>query len=316
MFNFRLAGIAALACVTWIFSSATALAQQAPAPGTVPTRIVVTAEPRHGSTVPVINREDVTVMQGKDRATVTEWIPAQGDHAALELFILIDDESNTTLGNQLEDLRQFINAQPPTTKVGVAYMQNGIARVVQDLTTDHEQAAKSLRLPLGAGGANASPYFSLSDLVKKWPRSNVRRSVLMISDGIDRYYGSGDLEDPYLLAAIDDATRSGTIVSAIYTPGAGHFGHSYWQTYWGQIYLAELADRTGGEGYYIGFNGTPVSFSPYLEDLDHRLGHQYLLTFLATPPKKAGFVQVKISTEVQNVDLISAGRVWVPAAER
>jgi len=316
MFNFRFPGIAALACVTWIFSPGTAFAQQTPSPAGVPTRILVTAEPRHGSTVPVISREDVRVMQGKDRATVTEWIPAQGDNAALELFILIDDQSSTSLGNQLEDIRQFIHAQPPATKVGVAYMQNGTARVVQDLTTDHAQAAKSLRLPLGAGGANASPYFSLSDLVKKWPAGDGRRSVLMISDGIDRYYGSGDLEDPYLLAAIDDAVRSGTIVSAIYTPGVGHFGHSYWQTYWGQIYLAELADKTGGEAYYIGFNGAPVSFSPYLDDLDHRLGHQYLLTFLATPPKKAGFVQVKISTEVQNVDLVSAGRVWVPAAER
>jgi len=316
MFNFRFSGIAALACVTWIFSSGTAVAQQAPAPAGVPARIVVTAEPRHGSTVPVINREDVKVMQGKERQTVTEWIPALGDNAGLELFILIDDQSSTTLGTQLEDIRQFINTQPPTTKVGVAYMQNGIARVLQDLTTDHGQAAKSLRLPLGAGGADASPYFALSDLVKKWPASNARRSVLMISDGIDRFYGSGDTEDPYLLAAIDDAVRSGTIVSAIYMPGAGHFAHSYWQTYWGQIYLSELADKTGGEAYYIGFTGAPVSFSPYLDDLDHRLGHQYLLTFLATPPKKSGFVQVKISTEVQNVDLISAGRVWVPAAER
>jgi hypothetical protein len=316
MSKFRFLGIGALACVAWFFSSGITFAQQESASAGVPVRIVVTAEPRHGSSVPVINREDVKVMQGKERATVNEWIPAQGDNAALELFILIDDGSNTSLGSQLEDLRQFINSQAPTTKVGVAYMQNGIARVVQDLTDDHAQAAKSLRLPLGAGGANASPYLSLSDLIKRWPASNARHSVLMISDGIDRLYDSGDLQNPYLLSAIDDANRAGTVVSAIYTPGVGHFGHSYWQTYWGQIYLSEVADKTGGESYYIGFTGAPVSFSPYLDDLNHRLGHQYLLTFLAAPPKKAGFVQVKISTEVQNVDLVSAGRVWVPAAER
>lgn len=316
MKKFRFLGIEVLALAAWILAAGSALAQQPAENAGTPVRIVVTAEPRHGSSIPAVNREDVRVMEGKDRDTVTEWIPAQGDNAALEMFILIDDESNTTLGNQLEDIRQFINTQPPSAKVGVAYMQNGIARVVQDLTTDHEAAAKSLRLPLGAGGANSSPYFALTDLVKKWPASNARRSVLMVSDGIDRYYGGGDLNDPYMETAIDDAVRAGILVSAIYTPGAGHFAHSYWQNYWGQIYLSELADKTGGESYYIGFTGPPVSFSPYLDDLGHRLGHQYLLTFLAKPQKKAGFQQVRISTEVPNVDLVSARRVWVPATER
>jgi len=315
MKNFRFLAIELLALSGWIFAGGSAGAQQSAESARTPVRIAVTAEPRHGSSVPVINREDVRVMEGKERDTVTDWVPAQGDNAALELYILIDDESNTTLGTKLEDIRQFIHAQPPSSKIGVAYMQNGIARVVQDLTTDHEAAAKSLRLPLGVGGANSSPYFSLTDLVKKWPATNARRSILMISDGIDRYYGGGDLNDPYLETAIDDAARAGILVSAIYTPGAGHFAHSYWQNYWGQIYLSEVADKTGGESYYIGFTGAPVSFSPYLDDLGQRLGHQYLLTFLAKPQKKAGFQQVRITTEVPNVDLISARRVWVPATE-
>ena len=195
-------------------------------------------------------------------------------------------------------------------------MQNGIAKIEQNLTSDHAQASKALRLPMGMRGANGSPYFSLSDLIKRWPASTARREVLIVSDGIDRYYGSGDLLDPYLDAAIDDAQRAGILVSAIYSPGVGHSGHSYWETYWGQLYLAELADKTGGEAYYIGFNGPPVSFSPYLNDLEHRLGHQYFLTFLAKPPKKAGFQQVKLRTEVHGVDLVSADKIWVsPAAE-
>jgi hypothetical protein len=275
--------------------------------------MVVTAEPHHGSSVPAVNREDVMVFDEKDRDTVTEWIPAQGDHAGLELFILLDDGSSTNLGSQLEDIRKFIGAQQASTKIGIAYMQNGTGKIVQDLTTDHEQAAKALRLPLGARGANGSPYFSLSDLIKHWPASSARREVLMASDGIDLYYGSGDLMDPYLNEAIGDAQRAKVLVSAIYTPGVGHFGHDYWQTYWGQLYLAQVADRTGGESYYIGFNGPPVSFAPYLDDLALRLSHQYLLTFLAKPPKKAGFQPVKLRTEVPNVDLVSADRVWVPA---
>jgi len=288
-----------------------AAAQQAPSAGGIPVHILVTVEPKHGSNVPVITRDDVMVHQGKDRDQVTDWTPAQGDRAALELFILIDDDANTSLGSQLEDIRQFINAQPSTAKIGVAYMQNGIARVAQGPTSDHAQAAKALRLPMGAGGANASPYFSLSDLVKKWPTGAERREVLMVSDGIDRYYGDGDLEDPYLQAALDDAGKAGIVVSAIYTPGVGHYGHSYWQNYWGQIYLSQLADKTGGEAYYIGFTGAPVTFAPYLDDLARRLEHQYFLGFLAKPEKKSGWQQIRLSTEIPNVDLVSAGRVYV-----
>jgi hypothetical protein len=288
-----------------------AAAQQAPSAGGIPVHILVTVEPKHGSNVPVITRDDVMVHQGKDRDQVTDWTPAQGDRAALELFILIDDDANTSLGSQLEDIRQFIDARPSTTKIGVAYMQNGIARVAQGPTSDHAQAAKALRLPMGTGGANASPYFSLSDLVKKWPTGAERREVLMVSDGIDRYYGEGDLEDPYLQAALDDAGKAGIVVSAIYTPGVGHYGHSYWQNYWGQIYLSQLADKTGGEAYYIGFTGAPVTFAPYLDDVARRLEHQYFLGFLAKPEKKSGWQQIRLSTETPNVDLVSAGRVYV-----
>ncbi len=293
------------------FGPMSAAAQQGSEADGVPAHLVVTVEPHHGAEVPVVNQNEVMVYEGHDRDKVTEWIPAQGDHAALELFVLIDDSSGESIGTRLDDIRRFISAQPASTKIGVAYMQNGIARIEQNLTDDHVQAAKALRLPLGDPGINASPYFSLSDLVKKWPASAARRSVVMITDGIDRYYGTSDLQDPYLEQAIDDADRAGIIVSAIYNPGAGHFAHSYWQSYWGQIYLSELAEKTGGEAYYIGFSGAPVSFTPYLDDLGHRLTHQYLLTFLAKPPKKAGWQHVRLGSEVPNVDLISAGRVYV-----
>ena len=164
----------------------------------VPAHLLVTVEARHGSSVPEINRADVMVFEGRDRDQVTDWVPAQGDHAGLELFILLDDGSSTNLGNQLEPLRKFISAQPASTKIGVAYMQNGTAKVEQNPTSDHALAAKALRLPMGIGGINASPYFSLSDLIKRWPESSERREVLMASDGVDRYYGTGDPNDPYL----------------------------------------------------------------------------------------------------------------------
>lgn len=286
-------------------------AQQAPADDGIPVHMLVTAEPRHGSDVPEVKREDVMVFEGKTRDKVTEWTPAQGDRAGLELFFLLDDASSSSLGTQLDDIRKFIIAQPASTKVGVAYMQDGIGKIVQAPTTDHDQAAKTLRLPIGMAGINGSPYFAVSDLIKRWPASTDRREILMVSDGIDLYYDGHDPSDPYLEAAIDDAQRAGIVVSAIYTPGAGHFGHSYWQTYWGQLYLAQLTDSTAGETYNIGFAGPPVSFTPYLDDLGRRLTHQYFLTFLAKPPKKAGWQKIKLRSEVSSVDLVSADKVWV-----
>ena len=312
MAKVRFVAMTVIGLMVFVYGVGTVSGQE-PAGGGVPALLLVTVEPHHGSNVPVINREDVMVYEGHDRDTVTEWIPAQGDRAALELFILLDDGSSISLGSQLEGIRQFINAQPASTKIGVAYMQDGTAHVEQNLTSDHALAAKALRLPKGIGGINGSPYFSLSDLLKRWPASEARREVLMVSDGIDRYYGTGDLDDPYLTEAVDNAVRAGIVVSAIYTPGVGHFGHSYWQTYWGQIYLSQVADKTGGEAYYIGFTGSPVSFAPYLDDLGHRLMHQYWLTFRAKPQKKAGWQKVRLASEVPNVDLISAGRVYVPA---
>jgi hypothetical protein len=286
------------------------VAQQASSTG-VPAHMVVTVEPRHGSNVPVINREDVMVYQGHDRAKVTDWLPLQGEHAGLQLFILIDDAANTSLGSQLEDIRQFINAQPATAAIGVAYMRNGTADILQNLTDDHALAAKALRLPLGDPGAAGSPYFSLVDLIKRWPESQVRREILMVSDGIDRFGGSGP-SNPYVDSAIEDAQRAGIIIYSIYTPGTGHLGHSFWRMNWGQNYLSQISDETGGESYYLGF-GAPVSLAPYLDDLTHRLTRQYLLTFLAKPEKKAGFQQVKLRTEVPNAELVAADRVYVPA---
>ena len=181
--------------------------QQSTATGTA-VHMVVTVEARHGSDVPAIQKEDVMVYQGRDRVKTVDWIPLQGDRAALELFLLLDDAAGSSLGSQLEDLRKFINAQPATTRIGVGYMRDGTVQIVQNLTEDHNQAAKALRLPIGIAGVNASPYFSVSDLIKRWPEAPVRREIVMISDGIDRY-GPGGSSDPYVDEAVEQAQQGG-----------------------------------------------------------------------------------------------------------
>jgi hypothetical protein len=301
-----------LIVVVIMIASASLGAQVATTPGTA-VHMVVTAEARHGNDVPTLQREDVMVYQGRDRVPTTDWLPLQGEHAGLELFILLDDASGTNLGSQLGDLRKFIAAQPATTRIGVGYMRDGTVDMVQNLTADHNAAAKSLRLPMGLAGVNASPYFSVTDLIKRWPEAPVRREILMISDGIDRY-GPGGASDPYVDQAVEQAQRAGIVIFTIYNPGVGHFGHTFWRINWGQNYLSQLSDQTGGESFYLGLE-PPVAFSPYLDDLSRRLLHQYLLTFLAKPVKKAGMQGVKLRTEVPNAELVAADRVYVPASE-
>jgi hypothetical protein len=303
-----LSAVAALAV-----GSSPANSREPASPVTVPAHMVVTVEAKHGTEVPVVRREEVMVYQGHDRnrAEVTGWLPLQGDHAGLEMFVLLDDASNVDIGPQLEDLRRFIASQPTTTSIGVGYMRDGAVDIAQNLTTEYAQAAKAVRLPLGNIGALASPYLSIVDLIKRWPESHVRREILLLSDGIDRFGGVGP-GNPYVDSAIERAQRAGVIIYSIYASGAGHYGHSFWRINWGQNYLSELADRTGGEAYFLGFD-TPVSFTPYLDDVKRRLTHQYLLEFLAKPEKKAGLQSVKLRAEQPNAELVAADRVYVPA---
>ena len=247
-------------CMTGIalaLGSTLLLAEEQAAAPAVPVKMIVTVEPRHDKDAPVLHPEDLMVFQKKQRLRVTDVVPRQGEQAALELFILIDDGSGVSLGSQLGDLRQFIENQPAATSIGIGYMRNGSVQIAQDLTADRQKAAKSLRLPLATPGIVASPFLALSDLIKRWPASAARHEVVMVTSGVDPL--GGGISNPYLDAAIEHAQRAGIVVYAVYTPGAGHSGHSYWRMNWGQNHLAQIAEETGGEAYMLGF-GPPVSY--------------------------------------------------------
>jgi hypothetical protein len=287
------------------------LAQQNASLGLVPVHMIVTVEARHGKDVPPLHQGDVMAYERKERLRVTDLVPLEGDHAGLELFLLLDDASSTSLGSQLGDLRRFIETQPATTAIGIGYMRNGTVDIVQNLTTDRSHATHALRLPLSSAGL--SPYESLSDLTKRWPGSSARREVVLVTSGVDFLGGMGPL-NPYLDKAIEDAQRNGIVVYAIYMPGAGHAGHSLFRMNWAQGHLAQLAEETGGEAYMLGF-GPPISFAPYLEDIAERFSHQYRVTVLFKTAAKASFHNVRLVTEVPNAELVAASSVYVPAHE-
>jgi hypothetical protein len=308
----------ALVVIGGVLASVLFLTAHAP-DSTVPVKMTVTMDVEEGKRVPEVTPEDVIVKQGKSRLRVTDWVPATGDRAGLDLFILIDDSSESSLGLQYKDLRDFINAQPPTTSVAVGYTRDATVQIEQNFTLDHAAAAKALRLPLGMTQAFRNPYLSLVDLMKRWPEHPNRREVIMVTDGIDRFRGGSRFYglspvSPDVDTASVVAQRTGTIIHTIYFPGVGRLHHNFWEVTNGQNGISKLSEGTGGESFFLG-TVAPVSIKPYLDQIQRILDNQYLLTFEATPNKKEGLRPVTLTTEVAGVELASADGVWVPAAK-
>jgi hypothetical protein len=322
----------------------TGYSQEKAAPGGVQVHMVIADQAiRDDSEIASLKPNNIQVKQGKNVLKVNQLLPARGDNAALQLFILIDDTCDSSIGNNLNDIRDFVNALPATTVVGIAYMSNATIQIVQNFTADHALAAKAIRLPRGSLSSMDSPYLSLISLVKGWPAQKVRREVLMVTDGIDRLRGErpsaaqlpsnyptryrgvppgGSIGSSAGIATIsvdaDSASmtsqRYGVIVHSIYATGVGRVGRNAWEAQVGQSGIAKIADETGGEYFSLGIQNL-VSFKPYLDRLQRIFDNQYYLVFEAAAKKKAELQRVKISTEEPNIEIAAANNVWVPAVE-
>jgi hypothetical protein len=274
-------------------------------------RAIVTVNTKGAEDVPTVPKQTMSVYENRKLQDVAGWVPLRGERSGLQLVVLLDDSSRGNLGLQLNDIRSFLSELPPTTQVAIGYMRNGTPNLVQNFTSDHAQAAKALRLPAGTAGTNGSPYFCLSDLVKHWPggMSKVRREVIMVTDGVDRYSGARfDPENPYVQAATSDAQKAGVVVYSIYYRGQGRLDRSFVATDGGQNYLTMVSGSTGGKVYLEGF-GNPVSFAPFLSDIQRKLQNQYELSFVSTA--KPGLQGIRVKTSQPNTSLEYPARVLV-----
>jgi len=280
----------------------------AAAPGTV--NLTVTAVGKKDTSPPLVTKDDVLLYLNKDRTQLADWKHGE----KLYLAVLIDDSLDSNIASQWNDLKAFLDSQPNNTYVLVAYARNGAAEVAQDFTNDHELAAKALRLPLGSTGAFGSPYLALLDLMKRWPASADRRSILLISSGIDYFRGGFDLRSSDLDSTISRAQKQNINVWTIYAPDSGHRGRGFFLATRAQSNLSELSDATGAESFYLG-TGAPVTIKPYLDELSTHLSNQYLLTFNASGGQKGRFTRAKVSTELGYVEFTHASQVFLPAAK-
>jgi hypothetical protein len=281
------------------------------------TELVITALPIARASQPSslqaidLQASDVKVLQGKTPVPVVRLQRLAGDLADMQLVVLLDDSTrSSSLGTHLSELKTFLQSLPSTTLVAVGYMRNGTFASTQAFTADHQEAVRALRLPESVPGENGSPYFALSDLVKHWPSKQPtdRRAVLMLTDGVDRYFGSATIDDPYVDTAIRDSLKEGVLVYSSFLRGAGLYDRGDLVTNFGQSRLMEVSQDTGGHAYFQNFSD-PVSITPFLGDFQDRLDHQYRVTIQALNEK--GVQHVKLRTELPNVKIEGPTQIYV-----
>jgi hypothetical protein len=291
-----------------LFVLSSTLAQEAPAGGGKAT-ITVTAIGRKDTAPPAISKDDVQLTVGNERKQIAGW--AKGD--ALALGILIDDSLDTTVAGQWNDLRDFIMAQGPNTAVAVGYASNRTTMIAQDFTTDHAAAAKALRIPRGIIGAS-SPYLSVINWLRRWPTNTGRGSILLISSGIDFFRGSFGPFYPDVDPAISNAQRANVNLWSIYAPSAGHRNRNFFLVNMAQNNLSKMTYEAGGETYFLG-TAAPVSFKPYLDEIQMHLGNQYLLTFTGDGGSRGRLVRVQLRTELPDVEFSHANMAFIGPAK-
>jgi len=274
------------------------------------TTFTVTAVGKKNTVPPELKKDDVQLYNGKERLQIADWRRED----TLRLAILIDDSLDPVVAGQWNDLKDFIMAQPQSTYIAVAYARNGNAAIAQDFTTNHELAAKAIRIPMGSAGAISSPYLAVLDYVKRWPSPGGRNSILFISAGIDYFRGGFGLQNPDVDSAISRAEKSNINIWTVYSPDNFHRGRGFFRVNNAQSLLSKLSESTGAESYFLGF-GEPVTLKPYFDEIDQHLKHQYLLSFRGDGGKKGKFQHIRVRTEQPAVEFLTFDDVFLPPSQ-
>jgi hypothetical protein len=135
-----------------------------------------------------------------------------------------------------------------------------------------------------------------------------RRAVLMLTDGVDRYYQSAVMDDPYVDTSMHDALKAGVMVYSIYLQGAGQYGRGASTTTTAQSRMIEVSEETGGFAYFQDL-GDPVTVAPFLKDFEDRLEHQYGVTLKGL--RARGVQPVQVKTELRGLRVDAPTHIWV-----
>ena len=272
-------------------------ARGAPRPVTIPVTIKV---PKPEVEIRVV---DLMVREDGDVQTLLS-IRKPSDNP-ITLAVLLQDDLISSIANETKGLADFVRQLPEGSRVMIGYIRSGSLQVRRKFTTDLSKAAEGVRPPLGSAGVGPyNPYVEIIESLKRFDSQPLgRRAIIVVSDGIDLSRGldsstpgqSVDLE-----RAITEAQRRSVAIYSIFAPPAGAPGNQILLGN-GQGCLQKLSDQTGGRGFFQG-TGAPVSFDPFLKEINSSLDRQIALTYLSTHPNK-GFHRVDVKPLDRDVDV-------------
>ena len=271
-------------------------------PVTIPVtvRLDDTDEPR-GEEFRTVN---LVVMEDGERQEILATRSA-ADRSPLYLAVLVQDDLVPAVSTEISTIASFIRRLPEGSQVLVGYMRTGSIQIRQRFTTDRERAARSLRIPLGTPTSGPyNPYVAVNEALKRYQSQPVgRRAMIVVSDGLDVSRGidsSRPGQSIDLQRAIDEAQRRGVAIYTIFAPTYGSDTNRMLAGN-GLSSLARLSEETGGRTFNQ-LPSAPVSFEPFMRQIESRLARQIALTYLSTHGDK-GYHRIKIETANSDVEI-------------
>jgi VWFA-related protein len=262
-------------------------------------------------TVPVTIRvKEETELQNIDLSIHEDGEPQTiislrgiGTNTPITLAVLIQEDLVPSVGNEIKDLAEFIRKLPKNSRVMVGYLRTGSLQVKQRFTNDLDKAASTLRPPTGfASNSPYNPYVEVIEALKRFDGQPLgRRAILLVSDGLDISRGvdsSSPTQSVDLQRAVNESQRRGVAIYGFYAPSIVAEANPVLISN-AQSSLLRLSDETGGLAFFQG-TGAPVSFVPFLRELDVSLQKQAALTFLSTHLKK-GFHRLEVKSSTPGV---------------
>jgi VWFA-related protein len=245
---------------------------------------------------------DLSIHEDGEPQTIVS-IRSIGTNSPITIAVLIQEDLVPSVANEIKALADFIRKLPKGSRVMVGYLRTGSLQVKQKFTNDLERAAGALRPPAGFESVSPyNPYVEVIEALKKFESQPLgRRAILLVSDGLDISRGvesSSPTQSLDLQRAINESQRRGVAIYGFYAPtqvAAAHpslVGNA-------QSSLLRLSDETGGIAFFQG-TGAPVSFAPFIRELDTSLQKQAALTYLSTHLSK-GFHRIEVKSSTPGV---------------
>lgn len=269
-------------------------------PVTIPLTIRMTSD----EAMPELQNIDLTVREDGEPQTILS-IRGLGTNSPITIAVLIQDDLVPSVANEIKSIAEFIRGLPKGSRVMTGYLRTGSLQVKQKFTSDLEKAAKSLRAPSGFASAGPyNPYVEVIEALRKFDsQPQGRRAIMLVSDGLDISRGpdsSAPTQSVDLQRAVNESQRRGVAIYGFYAPTLAAAADRILAAN-AQSSLLRLSNETGGLAFFSG-TGVPVSFDPFLRELDISLQKQAALTFLSTHLNK-GFHKIEVKSTTPGVKI-------------